>query len=101
MIPSLHTKSTWRVLAIAVALVASTVIGHAQMSYRVTIDTHSLVANPAGPFSLDFQLNDGSGFGDSNNWATISNIQFGGGSAFGSAATTGNATGSLTSTVTL
>jgi len=101
MIPSLHANSTWRVLAIAATLVASTIVGRAQIAYQVWVDTHSLIANPAAPFSLDFQLNDGSGFGDSNNWATISNIQFGGGSVFGSATTTGNATGSLGSSVAL
>ena len=101
MIQPLHTKSVLRVLALAAAVAASTIIGHAQLSYQVVVDTHSLVANPAGPFSLDFQLNDGSGFGDSNNWATISNFQFGGGSALGSATTTGNAIGSLSSSVAL
>jgi hypothetical protein len=101
MILSLHTKSVLRALAIAATLVASTVVSHAQMAYQVWVDTHSLIANPAAPFSLDFQLNDGSGFGDSNNSATISNIQFGGGSAFGSATTTGNAMGSLSSSVAL
>jgi hypothetical protein len=43
-------------------------------STLVTLDTSSLVANPNGPFILDFQFSDGSGTGDGNNTVTISNF---------------------------
>ena len=38
------------------------------------IDTSSLIANPNGPFTLDFQFIDGSGTGDGNNTVTLSNF---------------------------
>lgn len=83
--------------ALALASVAS-----AQIQFNVQLDTSSLVSNPSGPFTLDFQLNDGSGTGDANSWATISNITFGGGSASaGTAWTIGGASGDLGSSVTL
>ncbi|HEY9155983.1 MAG TPA: NF038129 family PEP-CTERM protein [Opitutaceae bacterium] len=82
--------------ALALASVAS-----ADIQFRVQLDTSSLISNPSGPFSLDFQLNDGSGWGDANNWATISNLTFGGGSPTGSASTMGGAWGDLGSSVAL
>jgi len=39
-----------------------------------TIDTSSLISNPNGPFTADFQFTDGSGTGDGNNTITISNF---------------------------
>jgi hypothetical protein len=36
-------------------------------------------------FTIDFQLNDGSGLGDANNTVTINNFVFGSGNASGSA----------------
>jgi hypothetical protein len=69
--------------------------------YHVDVNTAALMGDAAGPFSLDFQLNDGSGTGDGNNTATISNFTFGGGGATGSASLLGGATGDLTSGVTL
>jgi hypothetical protein len=74
---------------------------NAQLTYNVWIDTSSLVGSPDGPFSIDFQLNDGSGLSDGNNWATLSNFQFGGGGALDSATLLGGATGDLGSGVTL
>src|SRR5918912_3642632 len=65
--------------------------------YSVSIDTSSLINHPAGPFSLSFQLNDGSGTGDLNNKAVISNFQFGGGGAAGTPTVIGDASGDLSS----
>jgi len=89
-----------RVLAVAAALVLGSA-AEAQIAFQVQLNTSSLVGNPAGPYSLDFQLNDGSGWGDGNNFASISNIRFGGGTAWGTGTTTGGASGDLASTVTL
>ena len=55
----------------------------AQVVFHVSLDTSALTTL-AGPFSLDFQLNDGSGTGDANNTAILSHFTFGtGGSALG------------------
>lgn len=65
-----------------------------------TIVTSPLVGDPAGPFSLDFQLNDGSGTNDGNNTAVLSGFTFGsGGGAVGSASLVGGASGDLGSSV--
>ncbi len=67
----------------------------------ITVNTSPLIGHPAGPFSLAFQLTDGSGAGDANNTVTVTGFQFGGGNATGSPAFAGGASGSLTSSVTL
>lgn len=82
------------------SLLAGSVL-HAQLAYDITINTSSLIGHAAGPFYLDFQLTDGSGMGDANNHATLSNFTFGGGSAFGAPTLVGGATGSLGSSVSL
>jgi hypothetical protein len=69
--------------------------------FTVTVNTTSLMGNSSAPFSVDFQLTDGTGTGDGNNTATMSSFNFGGGSQSGTAITTGGATGSLSSTVSL
>lgn len=74
----------------------------ATIQYLISLNTSSLVGNAAGPFSLNFQLNDGSGSGDGNNTATLTGFNFGaGGSATGSPVLSGGASGSLATTVTL
>jgi hypothetical protein len=100
MISSLAAKTTFRVLTFLVALLA-TVAGKADTSFNVWLDTSTLVANPSGPFALDFQLNDGAGVGDGNNTAALSNFQFGGGSASGSPSLFGGASGDLSSNILL
>jgi len=65
--------------------------------YDVSINTSPLISNAAGPFSLDFQFTDGSGTGDGNNTATVSNFTFGAGSATGTPTTSGTVSGDLTS----
>jgi hypothetical protein len=83
--------------AIDVPLVASPLIGH-----------------PSKPFSLEFELDDGSSFffgpsvhspvskaplgkGDGNNLVTLSNFQFTGGGALGSPNVSGGVSGSIAS----
>lgn len=100
MIPLFPSIKSLRVLPLLVAL-ALPVAARAQVNYSVWVDTSSLVGNPNGPFSLDFQLNDGSAFGDGNNTATLSDFTFGGGGATGSANLFGGASGDLSSGVTL
>jgi hypothetical protein len=61
--------------------------------FTVTLDTTALMGSPssdAGPFSLAFQLTDGSGVNDGNNTATISGFNLGGGSVTGSYTALGN-----------
>jgi hypothetical protein len=48
--------------------------------FHVTVDTSVLIGHSAGPFFIDFQLNDGRGVGDENHTATIDNFSFAGGS---------------------
>ena len=63
--------------------------------YDVLVNTSSLVGNAAGPFSLDFQLNDGSGLGNNNNRVSIGNFSLANGSLSGAATLVGGASGSL------
>jgi hypothetical protein len=70
----------------------------------VSLDTTFLTTLPAstnGPFSLFFQLTDGSGFGDGNNTVVADQFAFGTGSAGPSTATFGSASGSAASSVVL
>jgi hypothetical protein len=74
------------------------VFPHAAMAdqiFNVTLNTMPLVGHPAGPFSVFLVFTDGDGIGDANNTATISNINFGGGSALGGPILFGGASGSL------
>jgi hypothetical protein len=73
----------------------------AALIYHVDIDTTSLVGSLNGPFSLDFQLTDGSGTLAGVNTVTLDNFMFTGGTPTGSASLFGGATGSLSSIVTL
>jgi hypothetical protein len=84
-----------------VCALSSALESRASNEYAVTIQTASLnqLVSTNGPFSLDIQLNYGSGsFGNS---ATINNFSFGGGSAAGTPNPSGTASGSLSSAVTL
>ena len=78
-------------------------VGHAGLIVRVNLDTSPLINSSAGPFALDFVLNNGNG--DLNNTTiAISDFNFGvGGSAGlpGSIFTSDGASGSLSSSVTL
>jgi hypothetical protein len=90
-------------LAVCAGALAGVSVARAQsVTYQFSVNTSTLVGNTSAPFSLDFQLTDGSGNNDGNNTATLSNFSFGGGGApFGSANLSGNASGSLAAGVTL
>lgn len=94
-----------RLLACATWAFAASFLGaslaHAQLTFKVSVDTSALLGTPASPFYLDFQLNDGAGIGNANNQAVISSFTFGGGSALSPATTFGGAAGTLSSSVTL
>lgn len=77
------------------------VAAYADALYNVTINTSTLAGSPAGPFYLQVQLADGSGTGDGNNTAVMTNIQLGGGTVAGSPLVQGDAFGSLSSSVVL
>jgi hypothetical protein len=83
-------------------LLGIAIVGYGDpITLDVSLNTSPLISHLAGPFSLEFQLDDGSGIGDGNNTAILSNFIFGGGGATGSATPIGGATGSLSSTVSL
>lgn len=85
-------------IAVAFALLP-TLWARAGIVFNVTLDTAPLVGHPSGPFQIDFQFNDGDGV--ANNSAVIDQFAFGGGSATGNPATTGGASGSLSTQVNL
>jgi hypothetical protein len=76
---------------------------HAGTVLQVTLDTGAgSFVNPPGPFSLAFELTDGSGTRDGNNIVTMSNFQFGlGGGVVGAPFTSGSASGDLSTSVAL
>ncbi|HEY9154117.1 MAG TPA: NF038129 family PEP-CTERM protein [Opitutaceae bacterium] len=96
----MKTKTFFCSLAL-LAGIATATVSKGQLQVRVNVDTHSLIGNPAGPYSLDFQLNDGSGWGDANNTASLSGFKFGSGGAAGSGSSFGGAGGDLGSNVWL
>jgi hypothetical protein len=101
-VPS-RNHHTGRCHTLGLALAAGSVpICRAALIYNVSLSTSRLISEAAGPFSLGFQFNDGSGPGDSNNTVILSNFQFGvGGSASGSPTVFGGASGNLTNGITL
>lgn len=95
-------KAKWLFIAFMATLIVPSV--YADTIFTVTLNTTPLTTLPgsgAGPFSLAFQLTDGSGTNDGNNTATITNFDFGGGAAIGSPTTLNGASGDLTSAVIL
>jgi hypothetical protein len=70
-------------------------------TYDVTLDSAPLVGHPAGPFYVYLEFIDGSGVGDANNTVTVSDVNFGGGSALGNPLLFGGATGSLETGVSI
>jgi hypothetical protein len=83
-------------LAVSASLAAA-----APITLHVDVNTAPLIGSGAGPFSIDFQLTDGSGTLAVPNTATVSNFVFAGSSAAGSPSLIGGATGILSSTVSL
>lgn len=72
---------------------------------NVTLNTATLAMAPgssSGPFSLAFQLTDGSGTGDANNTVTLSDFNFGGGGLLaGTTLSDGGVTGDPANALTL
>ena len=73
----------------------------ADVAYNVTLDTTPLVGHPAGPFYVYAAFTDGSGVDDANNTVTLTDFNFGGGSALGGPVVFGGATGSLETGVSI
>jgi hypothetical protein len=71
----------------------------AYLAYHVDVNTAPLVGNPNGPYSLDFQLNQGSGA--ATNSVILNNFIFLAGNPTGSPTLFGGASGNLGSTVFL
>ena len=67
----------------------------------ISLNTTPLIGLTAGPFSIEFQLNDGGGVNDGNNSALLSNFIFGGGSAVRVPDLSGGAGGDAGGLVTL
>ena len=82
-------RGTW----LAAVLVVMSGLVHADTLVTVTVDTSQLIAHPAGPFYVAFQLTDGSGAGNSSTTAILSNFHLSGGSPSGGPALTGGASG--------
>lgn len=95
-------KTSLTLLASAMALFASPLLRAQTFSFDVDLNTGFLGAQDGAnaPFYLDFQLNYGSAPAPANT-ITLSDFQFTGGNALGSAVTTGTASGSLASAVSL
>ncbi len=53
------------------------------IALHIYVNTAALIGDPTGPFSVDFQLTDGSGSLAVPNTATLSNFTFGGGGVVG------------------
>jgi hypothetical protein len=84
-----------------VAAMLASSSGGAATIYMVELDTSPLPGHPAAPFSVYFQLNDGSGAGDANNTAIIGSFDFGGGSAVAGTSVNGGASGDLFSGISI
>lgn len=76
-----------------VAALAIAPAAQAQLNFHVSVDTSSLAGIAAGPYSIDFQLNQGDGA--VANSVTIGNFWYSGGHAVGSPTLIGDASGSL------
>jgi hypothetical protein len=91
----------FRALIAAGLLYLAATTCHADFIFTVTVDTAPLIGHPAGPFSLEFQLNDGSGTNDGNNTALLSDFDFHGGNPVGPPTLIGGASGDLGSNIVL
>jgi hypothetical protein len=92
---------TSQVRILAAFFAASAACAHyayADAIYNVSMDTSGLVGNPAAPFYLDFQFNDGSGTNDGNNTVTVGGFNVAG---VGAASPSGGGTGDLGSSIVL
>src|ERR1035438_5083614 len=71
-------RGALRTYGVVVALLAASGMARAD-EITVTLNTSVLINSQAGPFSIGFQLADGSLTGDGNNVVSVSEFQFGGG----------------------
>jgi len=98
----MRTTNSWLKTGLFICLLAGVCqTANADMIYNVSLDTTPLVGHPAGPFYIELSFTDGSGANDANNTVTLSDINFGGGSALGGALDIGGASGSLESGITI
>lgn len=94
-----RSQSLLRLIVCAFALMQSPA-GRANLMFDVSLNTSPLMGNPAGPFYIDFQLNDGSGTGDANSNIVIDSFK--GGKAVNLfLLTIGGASGNLSSSVSI
>jgi hypothetical protein len=91
---------TTRSLLFAVVIMSCRLVW-ADAIYDVSLQTSALIGHPAGPFALELQFNDGSGTGDANNTATLSDFALAGGSASGPTTTFGGVAGTIGTSVTM
>lgn len=90
-----------RLLLLASLLIAGSAQAAIILDVSLNTATISIPGNPPGPLSLAFQLADGSGTGNGNNSAILSNFQFGGGGPTGLPFLMDGASGDLSSSVVL
>jgi len=75
-------------------------LASASIIFNVSLDTSPLIGDPAAPFALEFQFNDGSGLGDGNNTLVLDNFSFGaGGAAVDPPSNVGGVSGSVGTSV--
>jgi hypothetical protein len=93
----------WRTGVVLWLVALSAPVSHSadSVTFHVALNTQPLIGHPAGPFSVVLILTDGSGLGDANNAAMISDLDLGGGSALGSPLVLGGASGALDAGVAL
>ena len=82
---------------LVIALLPNTAVADYVSTF--TFNTTPLIGHPAGPFSLDFQFNDGSFPNDSNNSASVTLLNLGGGQTVGSGTSVGGVTGDFSAAV--
>src|SRR5580700_3551787 len=87
-----------QICMVLTSVVCSQMSSIADPAYTVSLTTNPLIGDSAGPFSVAFQLIDGSGAGDGNNTVILSGFHFGAtGDATGTPILIGGASGSLLS----
>jgi hypothetical protein len=98
----MHMKANTLKFALALGL-AFSAAGAQAASYHasISIDPAVYAGGLATPLSLDFQLNSGGGASPASNTVTISGFAFSGAGPTGSASVSGDASGDLSSAVTL
>ena len=87
--------------ALVTQLLLAAATCHAGIVFTISVDTIALIGHPAGPFYIEFQLNDGSGTGNASNTAVIGSFDFAGGAPVSVPILIGGASGDLSSHVTI